>query len=153
MAAQTRSRKSTTHNAVRTMQQAAAALPPPSEPLDEIEQAFFDRIIRSRELDTWSEHDLALATHLAQTQRQFSEAMQVVKTEGRTTLNPRGTPVAHPEVAALNQLAGSVRSFTAQLGLSASQRGVAGQHQQSRNAAEREARAVLGRVGVESLLA
>jgi hypothetical protein len=46
-----------------------------------------------------------------------------------------------------------VRAFTATLGLSASQRGVAGAKQTSRNQAEQLARKVIERVAEDDLLA
>jgi hypothetical protein len=128
-------------------------LPQPTESLDERELDYFNRIVQSREVTTWSPHDLALATDLALTQVQYLDAMHAVKTQGRTMLNDRGTPVVNPETGALNQLSGAVRAFTATLGLSASQRGVAGAKQTSRNQAEQQARAVIARASEDDLLA
>jgi len=134
--------------------QSANELPEPTEPLNERELSYFHRVIRSRELATWSDHDISLATDLAMTQVQYLEAMAAVKAQGRTTLSERGTPVANPETAALSQLASSLRAFTAQLGLSASQRGVgAGAKQDVRNQAERDARKVIAKVAEDDLLA
>jgi phage terminase small subunit len=152
MSKQLRSKKSTVANTVATFNQ-IQTLPQPTESLDERELDYFNRIVQSREVTTWSPHDLALATDLALTQVQYLDAMHAVKTQGRTMLNDRGTPVVNPETGALNQLSGAVRAFTATLGLSASQRGVAGAKQTSRNQAEQQARAVIARASEDDLLA
>jgi hypothetical protein len=152
MAKQERSKKSTVANSVATFQ-AANILPDPTETLDDRELSYFHRIVKSRESSTWSDYDLALATDLAMTQVQFLDAMDCVKREGRTVRNERGTPVVNPETGALNQLSGAVRAFTATLGLSASQRGVAGTKQKGRNLAETEARKIIDRAAADDLLA
>lgn len=152
MSKQERSKKSTAANMVATFN-ALASLPQPTETLDERELDYFIRIVKSREVTTWSEHDLSLATNLALTQVQYLDAMHAVKTQGRTIVNERGTPVTNPETGALNQLSGAVRAFTATLGLSASQRGVAGSKQASRNQAEQQARKVIERAAEDDLLA
>lgn len=133
--------------------QSADFRPEPTEVLDDSERVYFDRIVSSRESTTWSPHDIAVATALAMTQRQFFDSMNFVKVNGRTTVNERGTPVASPETAAMNQLSSSVRAFTATLGLSASQRGIAGGRQAGRNQAERDAKAVISRISDDELLA
>jgi phage terminase small subunit len=152
MSKQERSKKSTAANMVATFN-ALAYLPQPTEILDERELDYFIRIVKSREVTTWSEHDLSMATNLALTQVQYLDAMHAVKTQGRTMVNERGTPVTNPETGALNQLSGAVRAFTATLGLSASQRGVAGAKQTSRNQAEQLARKVIERAAEDDLLA
>lgn len=146
-----RSKKSTVANSVATFQ-SANDLPAPTEDLDERELTYFVRIMKSREVSTWSEHDLTLATDLAMTQVQYLDAMAAVKRDGRTTVNERGTPVTNPETGALNQLSSSIRAFTATLGLSASQRGVSGEHQASRNKAEQAARKVIEKVSADDSL-
>ena len=152
MSKQLRSKKSTVSNTVATFNE-IQTLPQPTEFLDERELSYFNRIVQSREVTTWSPHDLALATDLALTQVQYLDAMHAVKTQGRSVVNERGTQIVNPETGALNQLSGAVRAFTATLGLSASQRGVAGAKQASRNQAEQQARAVIARASEDDLLA
>jgi phage terminase small subunit len=89
---------------------------------------------------------------MVRVQLQFDGAMEAIRRDGRTTVNERGTPVANPETAALNQLAGSLRAFAAQLGLSASQRGVAGSKQSGRNQAEQVARDVIKKAAEDELI-
>ena len=151
MAEAKRGKKSTVANSIETFR-SANDLPQPSEILDNREQSYFNRIITSRELSTWTDHDIALATDLAMTQVQYLDAMAEVKRVGRTVINDRGTPVVNPETGALNQLSSSVRAFTATLGLSASQRGVSGEHQKSRNQAENDARKVIQKAAADDLL-
>jgi phage terminase small subunit len=152
MSKQERSKKSTVANMVDTFK-AIESMPEPTEILDERELDYFIRIVKSRELSTWSPHDLTLATDLAMCQVQYLDAMHSVKTQGRSIVNDRGTPITNPETGALNQLSSAVRSFTATLGLSASQRGVAGAKQASRNESEQQARKVIDRVSSTDLLA
>ena len=133
--------------------QSANDLPEPSEILDEREMSYYIRVVKSREVTTWSDHDIAIATNLAMTQVQYLDAMAAIKRDGRTTINDRGTPVANPETAAMNQLSASVRAFTATLGLSASQRGMTNDSQRARSAADRQARTVIEKVKDDSLLA
>lgn len=146
MAARIRHQKNTLIQAVTNMRAAQDALPSPTEPLDSAEQSYFERAIRSRESAAWSEHDLAICTALAQAQAQYAASISVLKEEGRTTEGPRGNVVAHPEVAVMNALAGSIRAFSAQLGLTASQRGSGSSAvQRGRNQAEIAARSMLDR--------
>lgn len=152
MAKQERSKKSTVSNSVDTFR-SANQLPEPPVQLSPEERQIFDKVLRSREVGTWSEWDLVVVCDMVRVQLQFDGAMDAIRRDGRTTVNERGTPVANPETAALNQLAGSLRAFAAQLGLSASQRGVAGSKQSGRNQAEQEAREVIKKVANNDLLA
>ncbi|MEO0315230.1 MAG: hypothetical protein RI928_1686 [Pseudomonadota bacterium] len=145
MPKQERQKKSTVTNLVNTFQ-TVNILPKPPVLLDEEEMIVFEHLVRSREVSTWSDHDLQMAANLAQTQVQFQGAMDSIKKHGRTLINERGTPVANPECMALNQLGSAIRAFTSQLGLSASQRGVAGNKQKTRNETERNARSILNQV-------
>jgi phage terminase small subunit len=142
MPRQERSKKSTVTNMAETFK-SAKEMPEPTEKLCKRELSYFHRAIRSREISTWSEHDLGIATQLAITQVMFFDASTAVKTQGRTVINDRGTPVANPETAAMNQLSMAVKALSAALGLSASQRGVAGSAQAGRNKAEQEARNII----------
>jgi phage terminase small subunit len=153
MATQLRSKKSTVSNQVRTYASVAATLPDPATILDEAEAIKFEAIIRSRETDTWSEHDIGLATSLAQVEVQFQLAMAELKQTGFTILNPRGTPIGNPVATTLSQLGSSMRALTATLGLAASQRGLSNESQRGRNRAERAARETIRRASTCDLLA
>jgi len=151
MAKQERSKKSTVSNSVDTFR-SANQLPEPPVQLSPEERQIFDKVLRSREVGTWSEWDLVVVCDMVRVQLQFDGAMEAIRRDGRTTVNERGTPVANPETAALNQLAGSLRAFAAQLGLSASQRGVAGSKQSGRNQAEQVAREVIKKAAEDELI-
>ena len=153
MATQLRSKTSTVANQVRTYASVAASLPEPSVTLDDDEATRYAAIIRSRELDSWTEHDIALACALAQTMARFNLCMDELKATGLTTLNPKGTPVANPLATTLSQLGASVRALTATLGLSASQRGLSNESQRGRNRAEKAARETIKRAAHCDLLA
>jgi P27 family predicted phage terminase small subunit len=152
MAKQERSKKSTISNTVNTFQ-SANDLPQPTEHLDERELTYFNRVMKSREVSSWSDHDLAIATELAQSHVMYQDCITDVKENGRSILNERGTPVANPAAAMMNQLSSTVRAFSATLGLSASQRGLAGGKQDGRNKAEQFARKVIQKASEDSLLA
>ena len=152
MAAALRPKKSSIKGLLDTFQ-TVNNLPEPVEILDSNERAYFDRIVKSRELSTWSDHDLGLATQLAQASVLYQAAVLDVKTNGLKERNERGTLVANAACSAMNQLSASIRSFTATLGLSAGQRAITGGKQAVRNRAETDARAVLSRAGANSLLA
>jgi hypothetical protein len=76
-----------------------------------------------------------------------------VEAEGWTIRNERGTPVMNPKSTALNTLTTQSRSMNHILGISASQKGVSGSVQQSRNEAEIDARGIIKAAAKNSLLA
>lgn len=123
---------------VQTHQAAQKPLPQPIRELTPEAQAFFERIVLSRESVTWSPYDLAAATLLAETEAQIVGAMLALQTEGRTVETARGLS-QHPEVKTMSSLSGSARSLATQLGLSAAQRQLTGP-QALRNTAELAAR-------------
>jgi P27 family predicted phage terminase small subunit len=152
MAAALRAKKSSVKGLLDTFQ-TVNNLPEPVEALDDQERAYFDRIVKSRELSTWSDHDLALATQLAQAHVMYQVAVADIKINGLKITNDRGTPITNPATGAMNQLSSSIRSSAATLGLSAGQRAITGGKQAVRNAADRNAREVISRAGANGLLA
>jgi phage terminase small subunit len=152
MAKQLRSKKSTISNTLETFK-SANDFPDPSEILDDREMINFVRIMKSRELSTFSEVDIVLATNLAMTQTMYHDAVMSVKQIGRTVINERGTPVANPEIAAMNQLSSTVRAYCATLGLTAGQRAISGSGQKARNQAERDARGIIAKASEDDFLA
>jgi P27 family predicted phage terminase small subunit len=153
VATQLRSKKSTAANAVLTYRAAASTpLEPPIE-LSEPERVHFDRITESRERDSWSGHDLALAAQLAQTQARYQEAMADVAANGVTLLTEKGHPALNPAVSGLSSLGSAIARLTSLLGLGASQRGLSTDGQRGRNKAEKTARDVLRKAAHCDLLA
>lgn len=152
MSKQERSKKSTLSNTLATFQ-SANELPRPTVDLDDTELSYFNRVMTSREVSTWSDHDIAIATQIAQSHVLFQACVAEIKSVGLWVKNDRGTQVANPAGAMMNQLASSIRASSATLGLSASQRGVSGGKQQSRNEAEQTARKVIARAAEDDLLA
>lgn len=149
MAKQERSKKSTVTNSVKTFQ-SANDLPKPAIDLDDEELTYFNRVMTSREVSTWSDHDLAIATQLAQSHVLYQKCVAEIKSLGIWIYNNKGTPIANPAGAMMNQLASSIRASSATLGLSASQRGVSGGKQQNRNEAEQVARKVIERASQDN---
>ena len=153
MPAQLRSKKSTVANSIRTHQAAAAT--PLESPIDLTppERIHFDRITESRERDSWSGHDLALAAQLAQTQARYQEAMADVAANGVTLLTEKGHPALNPAVSGLSSLGSAIARLTSLLGLGASQRGLSTDGQRGRNKAEKSAREVIRKAAHCDLLA
>lgn len=67
---------------------------------------FWEGIIRSRARDEWSDNDLVVAAQLARAQADIEREQEKLDEEGSVVPNPRGTLVANPRVAVLQQLAG-----------------------------------------------
>lgn len=152
MARQERSKKSTISNQVETFK-SANDLPEPTEPLNERELTYFNRVVKSRELSTWSDNDLSIATSLALTYVQYFECVEDIKINGRTVITDKGAMSGNPVASQMSQLSAAIRSFSATLGLSAGQRSISGGKQDGRNKAEQAARGVIERVAADDLLA
>ena len=152
MARQIRSKKSTISNTVEMMQSVSSALNPPIT-LTDAERLHFDRIVISREVSTWSDHDLSLACQLSKVMRRQEQLNSELDSEGLTLVNDRGTLIAHPLLSASMTIANTIQALTRTLGLSASQRGIAGNIQEKRNQAEQDARKIIKKASEDDLLA
>lgn len=152
MARAERTKKSTITNNLATMVSANTAVQPTLD-LSEIELEHFRRVVNSRETSTWSENDRTLACYLAKTYSAMDALWVEVLGEGFTVVNERGTPVANPSTTALNNFTGQARSLNSALGISASQKGVSGKAQASRNEAEIGARDIIKKTSASKLLA
>lgn len=118
----------------------------PAYCLDELQTNYFDRVVRSREAESWDENHILLATNLAVTYAQVDDANKDIKERGLMTKSDRGTPVVNPAVTAKSNLMASVLQLNKALGLSASQIGISGKDQDARNKADRTVRQVLEKV-------
>ena len=121
-------------------------------PLDELQQHYFDRVVKSRETESWDENHILLATNLAVTYAQVDMANADIAERGLMTKSDRGTPVVNPAITAKSSLMATVLQLNKALGLSASQLGVSGKDQDSRNKADRTARAILEKASVSDLI-
>ena len=144
--------KNTTEGLVKQFQSAATVLQPTAN-LSEEELTHFKRLTSSREVDTWSPHDLSIATNLSKTLRRFDELQDQLDQDGLTLVNERGTTVAHPLLSASMTMSSTIQALSRTLGLSASQRSLTGDNQRKRNSAEAEAKKVINRVSEDELLA
>ena len=151
MARQERSKKSTVANSVKTMQSASLVAEPPF-PLKETELSYFKFIVVAREHETWSDNDRLIAANLAKTYAAIDQLWADIDREGYVVENQRGTPVANPKVSALNSMTSAMQSLNKTLGLSASQRGLSGAKQATRNMAEQQARKVIEKVAEDDLI-
>lgn len=152
MAKRERILKNSTAGAVETFQTLRDVIEPPI-PLDGMALEYFNGIVHAREAQTWGRNDKLIAANLAKTYAAIDELWDNIKTEGYTTLNQRGTPVANPAVSALSQMTSAMQALNRTLGLSASQRGLAGAKQATRNQADSKAREILENASDDSLLA
>lgn len=116
------------------------------------EQIVFDEIVTSREAATWSKYDLRIAANLAQFTCKLHELHEILDRQGYTVLNDRGTLVGNPHGSILMQMSSVVGNVSKQLGLSASQKGISGIDQNKRNLADRTARQVIGKAGIDELI-
>lgn len=139
-----RTKIDTVAGAISTHQAAQKPLHRPIRELFSEAQAHFERIVESREFDSWTTSDLANATQLAQLQAQIDAALVVLQHEGRTTETAKGV-TQHPEVRNIAQLGSAARALGTALGLSAAQRGLSGPEQAARNKSELQARQRLGK--------
>jgi P27 family predicted phage terminase small subunit len=117
--------------------------------LTDLELTHFKRLVNSREVDTWSPHDLSIATQLAKTLRRFENLQEQLDNDGLTLTNERGTVVAHPLLSASMTMSSTIQALSRTLGLSASQRALTGDNQRQRNSAEAEAKKILQRAAKE----
>lgn len=146
-----RSNKTTASVMAETFQTVQNVLRPPL-PLKDEELTFFDWIVKSREATTWSKNDLVIACNLARTYQRL-EMMHVMLGENYTQQNVKGTvEISNPLFAALTATQAQVQTLNRTLGLDAPQRGLAGDKQGARNAADNKARDVLERASEHDLL-
>lgn len=151
MATQERSKKSTISNSVKTFQAVVEKIDTPIK-LNESELKYFQGIVTAREHDTWSDNDKLIAANLSKTYAAIDLLWSDINVEGYTIVNQRGTPVANPKVSALSSMTSAMQALNKTLGLSASQRGLSGAKQGSRNMAEREARDIIQKVAEDDLI-
>jgi P27 family predicted phage terminase small subunit len=142
MAQRKRVQKNTIAGQIETTKRIIAGVSP-AYVLNELQRSYFDKIVRSRETESWDENHILLATNLAVTYAQVDAANEDIETRGLMTKSDKGTPVVNPAVTAKSSLMATVLQLNKALGLSASQMGVAGKEQESRNKADRTARKVI----------
>jgi len=102
-----RARSTGVDGAVKAMSDAANG--PPSPPahirMRAGDEPFWFGIVRARAYDEWTECDLVVAAQLARTQADIEREQYALDNEGTTLENARGTKVANPHVAVLENLA------------------------------------------------
>ena len=151
MAIRKRTQKNTVAGQVETVQAILTKINPAYD-LNELQHDYFNRVVKSRETSTWDENHVLLATNLAVTYAQLDQANNEIKARGLMVKNDRGTPVVNPVVTAKASLMSSVLQLNKALGLSASQMGVSGKEQDSRNKADREARGLIEKISEDDLI-
>ena len=130
-----RSRKSSIAGQIKTAQALTTQLHP-VHALTPEQNLYFSRIIKSREIESWSEHDLSLATQLSVVMHQTDLADVEISKHGFVLPDGRKNPAC----SAKSALASSVVQLTRLLGLSASQKGLGTQLQKHRNQQEQDMR-------------
>lgn len=97
-----RKRTDTLDAQIQTIAQSGGKIEPPEEmPLIEGAFPFWERVVRARAADSWTEVDLISAAVLANTYRKIAILEQEIVDEGDVLKNDRGTQVANPKVAML----------------------------------------------------
>ena len=137
-----RSKKSTIAEQIKTAQAISREVFPVRE-LNAEENGYFTRLIQSREVETWSSHDLALATQLAVIMRQSDQADEEIQKHGFVLTDGR----KNPAVSAKHSCVSSIVQLTRLLGLSASQKGFGTQQQRQRSLTEQHMRHTFGNFG------
>lgn len=148
MSITTRSRKSTIASQVSTAQLLQGAQPQPTAELFGDERTRFEEIIQARELATWTPHDLAVATSLAQILTEIADLHVLVREQGLMIEHERKGLIPHPALATIVSLTGSAKSLQTTLGVSAAQRGISGSKQARRNVQEQGLRSSFADTGI-----
>lgn len=143
-----RSKKSSISGELATFQAIRKELHPAFELTPE-QNGYFVRIVQGREADTWTGHDLAVASELAVTMCHLDGANAAIEKDG--IILPSGKQ--NPAISAKATLTGAVVSLTRILGLSASQKGLGRAEQKARNKKELKTRAIFERTGGDGLIA
>lgn len=125
----------------------------PHLPLKPAELTYFNQIISDREASSWSPNHLTIACNLARTYVAIDELWEQIRQQGYTVVNERGTQIANPAMNALNSMTQAMQALNRTLGLSASQRGLAGEKQKQRNRTDREVHDINTEADGHSLLA
>jgi hypothetical protein len=113
---------------------------------------FWDGIVRARAYDEWTGADLAVAAQLARTQADIEREQELVDAEGSVITNDRGTPIANPRFAVLEQLARREMALMRSLRIACHVAGDA-RDDAGRRKIQREAEKVRGELADEDLLA
>jgi P27 family predicted phage terminase small subunit len=148
MAQRKRIQKNTIAGAIQTTKAILAKISPAYE-LNSFQSEYFERVVKSRETSSWDDNHILLATNLAVNYAQIDEANTDIAERGLMTKSDKGTPVVNPAVTAKASLMSTVLQLNKALGLSASQMGVSGKDQDSRNKADRDARNILEKAALE----
>jgi hypothetical protein len=152
MAKAERSKRDSVAAQIEVFRSAGVKIDPPV-PLNDREQSYFDGILTDREHSSWSPNHVVIAANLAKTYAAIDQLWIDLNDRGFTLINEKGTPVANPSVSALSQMTSAMQALNRTLGLSASQRGLAGSKQAARNQTAREADELNAKVAAEVLLA
>jgi len=145
MPKQERSKRSTATNRAKGFVEANETILPSSE-LDVDELVQFNAIIDSREHSTWMPADVATATHLARTEVERDRTKAEYLAEGKKIEDHNGKQIVNPLFTVYSALDTIANRTRRDLGLSASQRGVAGSKQKKRNEQDAEAKRTLATV-------
>lgn len=142
-----KSRKSSITGQIKTAQSLSKDIFPVHD-LSLEQNAYFVRIIQSREIDEWSDHDLSLATQLAVAMRQADQADVEIEKHGFVLPDGR----KNPAVSAKSGLTSSIVQLTRLLGLSASQKGLGSALQRQRNKTEQNMRQAFQSIDDDELI-
>lgn len=132
------------------MQALSTPLVPPLT-LSNREQFYFDLLTSNRERATWTPDDLANACRYGQEMARIEKLEQLVKDEG-LMIDSGTRRIMNPAIASIHQANSQQLSILRYLGLSGTNRGIAGKEQAFRNQAEKEMVAKLESDGFGDLI-
>lgn len=97
--------------AVEVMVKAARDIQPPAHaPLHDDALPFWDEIVAARARSEWNEHDLAVASDLANAMAQLVENRRKLRAEDEVLDNGKGTKYANPRVTVVHGLCGQIKA-------------------------------------------
>jgi hypothetical protein len=126
----------------------------PAYRLTKEERAYFDKVIRSRELDTWNPADLLIVSDLSRCLVQVDLYYSQLIVDGPTVTNFKtGTVTQNPIAAVLASCRGNAATYLRMLGLTSGARALATKDQRGRNNSDRQAQEAIDRAAADNLLA
>lgn len=97
--------------AVAVMLKAAKRINPPAHaPLDDDALPFWNDVIAAKAQSEWNEHDLAIASDLANAMAQLVENRRMLRAEGEVLKPDGGKEFANPRVAVVHGLHAQIKS-------------------------------------------
>jgi len=122
----------------KEMAQAEAPQPPRGVELPDYARAVFDSIVRARDYNAWTEVDLHHAVNLATCLADLEHERKMLREEGNTVVNAKGTPVQNPRLQVTEVLSRRSVAITRLLHVHPEATEGESRHQKKRSSKQRE---------------